>query len=99
MLAEKLWAGLDIEVDGDRLLVDAGRPLTDEQRQYIRGHKPAIIRLSKAANHFGCDLVSLLDWYRDDLDMVPDMPSQDLAYLVKDFLNNRARYLHQRGNG
>lgn len=78
---------LSIEINGDKIRVTG--ELDDNQRQYIRQHKPAIIRLSKAVTHYGCDLTDLLSWYQDDMELVATLPSEDLAGLIEDYLKHQ----------
>ncbi len=46
-------------------------------------------RLAKAADHYSCDHDDLLSWYRDDLEMVAEMPSKTLAWAIQDYLKGR----------
>ena len=41
-------AGVSLRVDGDRLTVESVDPLTDQQRAWLREHKPALLRLLTA---------------------------------------------------
>ena len=89
MLAELESKGVRLFAIDGKLVVETEQPLTDEQREFLKTHKPAIVHLAKAADHYGCDLADLLSWYRDDLEMVATMPSKDLAWAIEDYLRHR----------
>lgn len=46
-------------------------------------------RLMAVAMHYGADADDLLDWYQDDLELVDEMPSRELAVLVEDYLKGK----------
>lgn len=49
-------------------------------------------RLMAAAMHYGADADDLIDWYKDDLDLVDEMPTGELAGLIEDYLRLRSWY-------
>lgn len=49
-LATLMRAGLTVESDGDKLLVQPRHLLTDQLRELIRAHKPDILGALQAAN-------------------------------------------------
>lgn len=105
MLAERLKAqGVFLAANNDELTVETAAPLTDNQRDYIRGHKSqllaeleevkskSITRLKKIAEERSHPLDDLLRWYKDDLDDLAAMSDKDFRFVVSEYLDNLDRY-------
>jgi len=103
MIAQKIIdAGIRLKIDGDNLSVISNQPLTEEQRQYIRKHKPALLdelqdinktaarKLHQIAQEQDWPLSDLLDWYKSDLDMkdVARLGMPQVREVVRFYIDN-----------
>jgi len=107
MLIEKMLSrGIEFVLSGEELIVASDMPLTDEQRDFIRQHKHQIMAELKASNESGpanrlhalapkyrLDPDELVNWYRNDLDMIGGMDDNTLDALVRDYAANRDTFL------
>lgn len=99
MLANLESKGVRLAVNNCKLVVVTDTPLTDEQRQYIRDHKPQLLdelrkrdpitRLRKLAGKYRLDPDRVLEWYRHDTDLISTMDETALDALVRDYASNQ----------
>lgn len=95
-------AGIKLNIVGDCLSVTSNHPLTEEQRQYIRKHKPALLdelrntvdtvtkKLQQIAQEQNWPLSDLMEWYQKPQDMadIASMEIDALRFVVNDYIEN-----------
>jgi len=79
MMADKITAaGFTLETDGQKLIVKPSGCLTDEQRQFIRKHKAAIIAELQSANDHYDPLETVTAWLDKIGETDPDIRRETL---------------------
>lgn len=97
-------AGIKLVASDGQLKVSGKKPLTDDQRQFIRQHKDRIIselatppEIREAARRkINCALRLLgddaLDWLVEDLGVVAQMSTTEVETILLDYLSKREWY-------
>ena len=98
--------GIRVSAEDGMILLEGNiQDLTDEQVEWIKEHKPAILRelrerivskLGVLAKVHHVPLDDLLDWYRDDIEDMTRFDDQTLAWLVEDYADLRAYYRREQ---
>jgi len=73
-----LKSGALVVATGEHLDIRLTNPLTDDQRQAVKDHKPT--------------LLDLADWYQDDADLVRSLTEAEFLPLAQDYLDHRNHY-------
>ncbi|MCU7960969.1 MAG: hypothetical protein KZQ58_13450 [gamma proteobacterium symbiont of Bathyaustriella thionipta] len=84
---------IHFEMNGGKLKAFPEKPLTDDQREYIRAHKWWIMtRVRLAALSEPEAMNEMLSWYRESQRRIAPARNKTLAALLADYRRNRAKY-------
>ena len=98
--------GVKLSAEGENLIVTGKTSLlSQDQIKWLKEHKPQILaelesanqpepstRLRSFAPKYRLDPDELLNWYRNDLDMISCMDDNTLEILVRDYAANRPTF-------
>ncbi len=95
-------AGVSLHSNGKKLVVESDSPLTNEQREYIKGHKPEILAALQAANDTDRDTLPDADMEhrrRSVLKMLAQNPEIEQAWVAAGETDPVRVHLAIRGKG
>lgn len=98
MLAEIETSGITLALAGDDRLQVTGA-ITEEQRKYLKQHKPELLIALKARERIlqaAPELTEeLMAWYADDYEALVKLNDQSFNWLIRDYKIKRDIYLHR----